>query len=738
MTVWRLREPWAEAAEAPPTGRGPRRLLHREGAPQALRRSVWLVLAGCTGFYVLGYGFRQPVMALYAIFGALPLILFSKLPGPARERAVTLLPVLPAAVALVTAGTLLAVRDWAAALGLLVVGFVVSFLEVGGPRPAALAAPLQLYYVLPCFPPYAPEQLGDRLAGITVGILLTVAADLLLWSDPPPAPYRLRLAEAMRTLSAYCAAAAGPVAGTAGAEEAVPERRDAERALRAALFSRVPPAARPASVSLRDRGLNHTRMAAGYLRGRIDDVLEDAREADPEAARLLETAAARLEDTARALDRGTPGPSDGRLRTALHDFDDRRAHALEDGPNPLRLRQDAAVRAAAEAVLLACQAARVALGSRPDPRGNPSPSGPFAYAAVSAPAWWCRRLRLHLSPRSVLLQNAVRLAVALAAARMIAGALSLPHGFWVLLTVLGLMRTSAADTRTALVPAVVGTVVGAAFSTALLIAVGDRPLFYAAVTPVAFLVGFTVCPLLRPWWTQAMVTLAMVLIFGQIGAADWGLPALRVLSVVVGGAIGAVAALLAWPRGAHGQLRGAVADFLDRAGDGCRTVTDELCHLADHGPDPLHPARRAMLLAQTTHLQYRTEQVSQRLGDPPWGAYMLAGYDVVTGGSLLLGRHAGERHPPPSPTAVAELTALAEEVRDVCRRAAEILRRTGSPGSAAVDRIPELPSGPLDFADRTAGEIPAAHTLLITDTEAWLTAVARDAARAEQGEQPGD
>ncbi|MCC2276355.1 FUSC family protein [Streptomyces sp. ET3-23] len=735
MTLWRLRGLRPEAAEAPPAGGGPRRLLEHEGAPEALRRALWLVLAGCTGFYVFDYGFRQPVMALYAVFGALPLILFGKLPGPAEERAVTLLLVLPAAAALVTAGTLLAVRDWAAALGLLAVGFAVSFLAAGGPRPAGPAPALQLYYVLPCFPPYAPEQLGDRLAGITVGILLTIAADLLLWPDPPPAPYRLRLAGAMRALSAYCAAAAGPVGGTAGAEAVVSERQDAERALTATRLSLVPPETRPASVSLRDRGLVHTRAAAGYLRGRIDDAVDDAREADPAAARLLETAAARLEDTARDLDRGTPGPSDGRLRTALQGFDDRRARALEAGagPDPLRLRQDAAVRAVAEAALLACQAARIALGHRPEPCGNLSPSdlspsGPFAYAAVSAPAWWYRRIRLHLSPRSVLLQNSVRLAVALAVARLIAGALSLPHGFWVLLAVLGLMRTSAADTRTALVPAVVGTAVGAAFSTALLIAVGDRPLFYAAVTPVAFLIGFTVCPLLRPWWTQAMVTFAMVLLFGQIGAADRGLPAVRVLDVAVGGAIGAVAALLAWPRGAHGQLRGAVADFLDRAGEGCRTVTDELCRLAGHGPDPLYPARRAMLLAQSTYLQYRTEQVPQRSGEPPWGAYMLTGYDVVTGGSLLLGRHAGEQHAgerpaPPSPTAAAELTALAEAVRQVCHGAAENLRGTGS-------------SGPRDVADRAAGKSPAARTLLVADAEAWLTGVARDAARAEKSTSP--
>ena len=62
-------------------------------------------------------------------------------------------------------------NNWAAAAGMFVLGFAVSFVGVGGPRLVGLAAGMQLLYILPCFPPYDPGSLGDRLAGADPGRL---------------------------------------------------------------------------------------------------------------------------------------------------------------------------------------------------------------------------------------------------------------------------------------------------------------------------------------------------------------------------------------------------------------------------------------------------------------------------------------------------------------------------------------------------------------------------------------
>ncbi|KNB49451.1 FUSC family protein [Streptomyces caatingaensis] len=592
-------------------------LLRQPGGPQAARRAVWVVLAGCPGFSVLNYALHRQTMAMFAVFGALPLVLFCTLPGPPRSRVRVLLLTLPAGLLAVTAGTLLAAHDWTAALGLFAVGFAVSFLGAGGPRPAAVAAALQLYYVLPCFPPYVPGQLGDRLAGLTLGFLLTGTADLLLWRDPPPVPYRTFLADATAATAEYCAATARLLDGEGGAggpgDDAPAAVREAglatDHALEATLLSRVPPDSRPASVSLRDRGLNHTRAAVGHVRTRLDGVAVDAHEPDADAARLLRVSAAGLRHTAEALRSGSPAltRADDELADALVAFDTDRARRLTGAPAPERLRQDAAVRAVAEGVLVARQAARIALGDRLDARWRRT-AGPFAYATVPSAVWWWRRLSVHLTPRSVLLRNALRIAVALACARLVAGALSLPHGFWVLLATLSLMRTSAADTRAALLPAFAGTALGALVSVGLLEAVGQRPLVYALLTPVVFLLGFGFAPVAGPMWTQAVMTLTFMVLFGQVAYPGWDLPALRFVNVVVGGLIGAAAALLAWPRGAYGQLRDDIGEFLVRSAAGCRAVAGRLCHTGHDGAaDVLLPARRAMLLAQATHLEYSGE-----------------------------------------------------------------------------------------------------------------------------------
>ncbi|MEH6380053.1 FUSC family protein, partial [Streptomyces sp. KLMMK] len=344
--------------------------------------------------------------------------------------------------------------------------------------------------------------------------------------------------------------------------------------------------------------------------------------------------------------------------------------------------------------------------------------------------WW-RRLRLHLTPRSVHLHNALRLAVALACARLLVGALDPSHGFWVLLATLSLMRTSAADTRAALAPALAGTVAGAAVAALMLYAAGDRPLFCALALPAVILVGFTLGPLLGPAWTQAAFTLAFVLVFTQLSGADRQLSEVRLLDIAVGGAAGALAGLLAWPRGGRGELARDMADLLAEGAVACRAVTallgdDRLQRDRSQG-DPLQAARRAMHLAEASFAQYLTERMRRNRPEPHWEAALATGRTIVHGAELLLMTHQeGLREPlPPGPAAA--LTGLAGQVAQEVLRAADTLRGSGPrEPRTTVSRYPAEDSGPLRRAADRHG-IGDAHVLLVVDAEAWLTGVAHDA-----------
>jgi hypothetical protein len=133
-------------------------LRRRDPGLVTVRRAARVTVVACLGFYFCRYVLDNPSMAPYALFGAVALGVLSQIPGGPAQRARTMLAVLPVGWLLVTLGTLLSVNNWAAAAGMFVLGFLVSFVGVGGPRLVGIAAGVQLLYILPSFPPYDPGR----------------------------------------------------------------------------------------------------------------------------------------------------------------------------------------------------------------------------------------------------------------------------------------------------------------------------------------------------------------------------------------------------------------------------------------------------------------------------------------------------------------------------------------------------------------------------------------------------
>src|SRR5579859_998071 len=163
-------------------------LRRRDPGLAVVRHATRVALVACLGFYACRYGVRNPTLATYALFGTVALGALSQIPGTPGQRARTLIAALPAGAVLVTAGTLLSVTNWTAALGMFVLGFVVTYAGVGGPRAVGLVNGMQLLYILPCFPPYDPGSLGYRIAGLAVATVLLAVAEVTLWPDRPPVP----------------------------------------------------------------------------------------------------------------------------------------------------------------------------------------------------------------------------------------------------------------------------------------------------------------------------------------------------------------------------------------------------------------------------------------------------------------------------------------------------------------------------------------------------------------------
>ncbi|MGR4878311.1 FUSC family protein [Streptomyces sp. LARHCF249] len=664
----------------------------------AARRSVRVTLAGSAGFYLFLYGFGSAAGATYALFAAVAMAGLSRIPGTGRQRAAVLLRLMPACWVLITIGTYLSVRTWSAALGMLVVGFALAFAAVGGPRPAGAAPGLQLMYILPSFPPYDPGSLGERLAGATTGLALLVLAEALLLPDPPTVPYRELAA---RAADAAWRCADELTRGTCALSDATARAsRQAGTGLRSSL---VPEAERPAGASVRDRALAHTGLSLRTLLSRLSVLPPAPGGPDPGRAGLDVLRAVRdaAEETAGLL-RGRAAAGDAHAELL-------RARAvLAAGPaadaSPAVLRRYVAVLEAADAGLAMSTAAGIAVRGRAG--AERAAPGRFWYAGMPAPQLWWRRLEGHAGGRSVFFQNAVRISLALAAARVIAGADSLPHGFWVLLATLTLTRTTARETRSTVGVALTGTLVGALAVAGLLALVGTDIEVYAAALPPLMLVAFTLGPVKGVGWAQAMFTLVIALVFAQLAPATWQLAEFRLLDVLTGSAIGAVFGLLAWPRGAQDELRRSVAVLLRGMAETVVATTAQLSAGGVRKPVTAAPGHRslqhALIMAESAYAQFQSEPKEpaapsagqdrkdrqDRQDRQDWQATLMAGHHTLWGAGRLLEPPERVAVPPLGREPAAAVTRLGDRV------AGRMLLV-----SARLDPIGDTPEGPVPLRD---------------------------------------
>ncbi|MFD8420706.1 FUSC family protein [Streptomyces sp. NPDC059466] len=685
------------------------------GGSAIVRRSVQVTCSAAVGFYVFLYGLHEPLAALYALFAPIALGLLSSIPGTGRQQACVTLRTLPFGLALVALGTALAQSTAAAVAGMLVVGFLLTFSVVAGPRAAGPAPGLQLLYILACFPPYAPQTLGGRLTGVAVGVVLLALCQTYLLRGPPDRTFRDLLADALETAAV---AAAEP--------DRVPVAR--LRALSEGMrLSRVAPGERPTGPGRGDRALGQ----AGGAARRILDQLASQSElsasegvplgTDPASAVLRARVADICADLAGALRTGRPPPSADLLRKEIERFQAARIRrAADPGEQDVDsrvLRRQAAVLTLAESAWIVVTAVGVAAAGH---RGPPlSPRDLFWYVDLSTASLWTRRIVGNATHRSVWFQNAVRVACGLAVARLVAGTLDLAHGFWVLLTVLTLARTTVGATWRAVREAVLGNLVGAVAAGALLIAVGRHLDAYAVLLVPGMLIAFDLGPRLGVAYAQGLFTLVVALAFAQIAPTTWRLSEARLVDVVTGSVIGLLCGLLAWPAGARREVRRTMASLLRSCGALVPATVDAL--LEAPGADPCAPSTSRTLhhlrLAEAAYAQFRSEPPTAREDvQADWHGVLVVAYHTVLGAQRLPCFEVPTTDVPPDARAWARRTA-AELTTDVDRIALRFTtEQTPAPG-----RRPCAPPLPRHH--------PGLPTLV--DLEVWLTAMDHQLRRIE-------
>jgi uncharacterized membrane protein YccC len=648
---------------------------------------------------------------------------------------------------LVTLGTLLAVNTWAAVAGMLVIGFVIAFAGVGGPRVVGAANGLQLLFILPSFPPYAPEALGSRLIGVIIGVGLVAVADRVLWPPPIPTPFSHRLAEAIRGVLDRLVATLHSNGASHPRDESAGPQSDEVISLR---LSSIPTLERPTGPGRRDRAAMQAVTILRGLEARTAALINLSGQSPAAFAHFGGTEL--LEATARSLDQSSDALKDSRgsqdsdpdaadVEAALSAYVGWRealtgTSEIDQGVR-IRLRLAVATEELAIWTRDLATAIRIMHGKRVAESRTRSRAEPFWYANRSASALWFARFRGHFTPRSVFFQNALRLALGLAAARLAAGLLDLSHGFWVLLATLTLMRTSIAATRAAVVPAFIGTAAGGLVAAFVLAAAGADSVVYEVAFPFVIVMALAAGPLLGPLVGQALFTLLVAMLFAQMAPVTWRLAEVRLLDVVLGGLLGAVVGLLVWPRGATGEMRRTAKTSLGAASNDLESTVRSLTHSEIASSDRQDSASVAMhflLLADSTLAQYRSE-FRGRPDNVDWLGVLGLVNEVVRGGQALRRTH-GSPGPLPWPGVAAELQKLGEDTADQLRQVAGLIS-TSDPRSGVVKMTANTSLDSwMSTSDARAvirRQPDPAAAVRVLDIWGWLAGVSFDGRRVAVG-----
>ncbi|MGY6026584.1 FUSC family protein [Streptomyces spinosirectus] len=676
---------------------------------RAGRNAVRVTVASLVGFYPAAHVLDRPVLAVYALFAPIAFGVMSPLPGSGRQRVGALLRAVPAATALVVLGTVLAVSPWSAAAGVLLVGVVLTFCATCDPRLAGVVPGLQLFYILSCFPPYAPGTLPERLSGLAAGMALLMVCESL-FPEPPQPSYDSRIAHALDLAAQAARRLARP---RQAAEGGLAERlRATGRDLR---LSQQPLGSRPTGADRADRAMAQAGSATRRLLDQLAALAElPAVSADLASQTLLRDIAATCVDTAEIVRGQRPASGPEPMEEMTAQFLATRGNvavARGHGLHALLRRQSTVLTVAVSAVTVRTA---VALAKGVDRSVPGLPHEQFWYGRRSTARLWLIRMSGNFTPRSVVFQNAFRTALALALARLVAGYLDLSHGFWVLLSVLTLGRTTAGATWSAVRSAAVGTLVGASTAGLLLVGAGDTLQVYEYLLAPVMLVAFSVGPVGGPAWAQGLFTLVVSMAFAQIAPVTWQLAEARIVDVLTGSAIGLACGLLAWPSGAHAEIRRSMSALFLAAAPLVRATADAVTDTApphDTAAPALQSTLHRLRIAHGAYAQYRAEPARRTPENgPDWLAALNYGSRTLVGAYWLPTSRSTANFPP---IAVRWACEAADDIATASRQAA------GFPAAGVRVRPTALPS-------HIAAQVAPEPLSLLVDLEVWLRALATD------------
>ena len=175
-----------------------------------------------------------------------------------------------------------------------------------------------------------------------------------------------------------------------------------------------------------------------------------------------------------------------------------------------------------------------------------------SFLAQPAQSSWLETIQNNLAFRSVAFRHALRLAVVVAIAQLLAYLLPIPRGYWVTLTALIALKPSFGGTFQITMQRVLGTFIGGIIGIGLVMLTHN-----AVVITLMILLLMFAAMALRPLSYSLFLTLltpVIILLLNAIGSGNWEVGIFRLTDSLIGGALALLGSYWLFPSWERQQL----------------------------------------------------------------------------------------------------------------------------------------------------------------------------------------
>ena len=580
--------------------------------------------------------------------------------GSYATRAGTMAALMAASALTAMLATLVSGHFVATIIATFIVAFVASAMRVWGNSGVSIGgASLSVYVVALAIPATHLSQALERAGYILLGGLWAMAIALVIWPLRPYRPARIAIAQSYSALADYVAqlavdsevlhTAEWPISFTPGHITKV--RTAIEHAATVLLQLRR---GKPAAAKRGERLLVLTE-SADQLFGHcvaLGETLATLRgEGRIDCAH--EACIAQLRDvssTARSLgDAVLEEQGRAEIAVAWSGAPVRRA-LLTHAESPSRAQYEHAATILDRAAQFASSASSTVQalntgGDRGDARKLRVARSAVAEEPADDTSWW-NALRSLLSPDSLIVRFALRVAVVTSLAVALTEQLGLKRGYWVTITVIVILQPYTGVTMTRAVQRVLGTVLGG------LLAAGLGAYFH---DPRAVLVIATVfvacCVALLPvnYGAFSVFLTPTFVLLAEASAGDWHLAGTRVMNTLLGGALALGGARFLWPTPERKRFPAYAAAALAANSKYLEYVLVHYDDASDAAGEAMRALRRAVGLAAVNAEESLQRALGEAHGDTRTlaPALTLLAYtrrSVASVAALAISRHSAE-HP---------------------------------------------------------------------------------------------